>query len=329
MSSPPHEGYNESLSLSSIRIVVLLCAPLAVSLIFVPWVFFRGKKEHEKSLPGCRKLGLRGRSNLSDQYDSSCSRAATTGNNTDGSPLWRVKALFIYPVKSCGPVELDQSEVERTGLAYDRQFAFAQLVSPLPRKQEDGSHTVDHHWEVITLRQFPLLSKIKTEVWVPDKSSPNYSSSGDLTQTGGWLVMAFPFTPVISFGFQGLGNLWSIITAKVTAFSFHAEPEVSFRIPLNPSAELTKQRAYDTEKLVIFKDTPDALNVTPAIPAPALAQLKYFLHARNPLALFRVAPSKQREVHRCAPRAAEVGYQPIVGFADGVRAALAPIRLLR
>jgi uncharacterized protein YcbX len=41
---------------------------------------------------------------------------------------------------------------------------------------------------------------------------------------------------------------------------------------------------------------------------------KYFLGVKNPLTVFRI--HKEREVFRNAPRKSELGYQPVVGFAD-------------
>ncbi|KAK5144069.1 hypothetical protein LTR32_003928 [Rachicladosporium monterosium] len=58
-------------------------------------------------VPGCRRLGLTGRSNLSGQHEQQSS-------SNDGGP--RVKALFTYPIKSCRGVELAAAEVETTGL---------------------------------------------------------------------------------------------------------------------------------------------------------------------------------------------------------------------
>ena len=42
---------------------------------------------------------------------------------TSGTAL-RVSGLHIYPVKSCGGIDLSESEVGRMGLRYDRQWAF-------------------------------------------------------------------------------------------------------------------------------------------------------------------------------------------------------------
>ena len=104
----------------------------AVGLFLLGWAIFFGYIELQRQLErryepaGCRQLGIRVGSNLSDQYLSKYSEGTASSKTSQGLPLWRVKALFIYPIKSCYPVELARSEVVRTGLKYDRQFSFAQ-----------------------------------------------------------------------------------------------------------------------------------------------------------------------------------------------------------
>ncbi len=100
-----------------------------------------------------------------------------------------------------------------------------------------------------------------------------------------------------------------------------AEPNVSFRIPLNPPVEQAKARRYTTERMTIWKESPEALNIGAEIPEEALLQLKTFLGVRRPLTLFRTDVEKTREVFRCAPKKEEAGYQPVVGFADAVSTA--------
>lgn len=111
---------------------------------------------------GCRRLGLRDRSNLDDQYTRS-------PPSEQAKP--RIKALFTYPIKSCRGVELQASEVDASGLRYDRLFTFAQLVSkPAAKDSSPDGSTDDRNtqWRFITQREFPLLALVKTELWVPD-----------------------------------------------------------------------------------------------------------------------------------------------------------------
>ncbi|KAH0536143.1 hypothetical protein FGG08_006965 [Glutinoglossum americanum] len=247
---------------------------------------------------GCRKLGLRVKSRLADQFDS---------KYDDGGPPdsheWKVKSLWIYPVKSCKGIELNRGSVLKTGMQYDRQFSFAQLKSPFPvSKESPESEMAAHQWEFITQRQFPLLARVKTELWVPDSSSKNYSAKAFEVLSGGILIITFPYAKDGWRGFlSGLG-----------AALIGGEPEMSFRIPLNPPPDIATQKGYTVETMKIWKDSPVGLNMSVDLPA----ELKYFLGVRNPLALFRVILGKEREIFRCAPRKEELGWQPVIGFAD-------------
>ncbi|KAK3642326.1 hypothetical protein LTR22_016140 [Elasticomyces elasticus] len=281
--------------------------------------------------PGCRRLGLVGPSNLSTQHDQP--------PLTDGIP--RVKALFTYPIKSCRGVELSATEVEATGLKFDRLMTFAQLVSKPAKKadKDQGGASVpseqwQHQWRFITQREFPRLALLRTELWVPDPrgrtatanghggkdlkvpaSKPRTRSrtrgstlvgqleqggkaagSGDWTAEGGCLVVRFPFEP--DFNPLGLRT-----------------QEVKLVLPLIPSIERAKAKQYTTEDLSIWKDNPQALNLTCEIDKVALEKLRYFLGVSNPLALFRVDPNKPRAVTRCLP-ADKPGEEFKVGFAD-------------
>ncbi|KAK5686492.1 hypothetical protein LTS10_002611 [Elasticomyces elasticus] len=282
-------------------------------------------------LPGCRRLGLVGPSNLSTQHDQP--------PLTDGIP--RVKALFTYPIKSCRGVELSATEVEATGLKFDRLMTFAQLVSkPVKKADKDQagaavpSEEWQHQWRFITQREFPRLALLRTELWVPDPrgrtatanghggkdlkvpaSKPRTRSrtrgstlvgqlekgdkaagSGDWTAQGGCLVVRFPFEP--DFNPLGLRT-----------------QEVKLVLPLVPTIERAKAKQYTTEDLSIWKDNPQALNLTCEIDKVALEKLRYFLGVSNPLALFRVDPNKPRAVTRCLP-VDKPGEEFKVGFAD-------------
>jgi len=50
---------------------------------------------------------------------------------------WRVKALYIHPIKSCAGVELDEADVDVEGFTYDRKFAFAEWMVPPGEKRAD------------------------------------------------------------------------------------------------------------------------------------------------------------------------------------------------
>lgn len=65
----------------------------------------------------------------------------------------RVSSLWIYPIKSCRGIEVQQLEITTTGIKYDRQWMI-----------------VDEKNEFLTLRSEPRLALIKTAVDATDLS---------------------------------------------------------------------------------------------------------------------------------------------------------------
>lgn len=256
---------------------------------------------------GCRKLGLKGRSNLDNQY----SKVYAKGADPTPSKPWTVKALFIYPLKSCAPVEIKESEIVRTGLKYDRQFALGQYVTSLPSLEGK----VTSEWHFLTQRKFPRLAKVETEIWIPDPSVRGYSEDGEWVKSEGCLVVRFPFTPDTDFTLEGLKNYALIQGAKLVR---KAEPMLEFRVPFNPTKERIKSKGYKNEVLRIWKDNPVALNLSSEVDPEILAKLRYTLGTTNPIALFRIDANKYREVHKCAPKEEDVGFQTIIGMQDSV-----------
>lgn len=273
-------------------------------------LFFLALSQREEPLPppaGCCKLNKNELSNLSDQFAKKYSR----GGEPSSSNPWRVKALMVYPLKSCGGVELDKAEVGHNGLKYDRQFTLAQQVTSLPTLEGK----VNSHWNFITLRQFPRLAKVEVEMWVPDPEAPGYSKNGEWVKSDGCVVARFPFSPDTELSVAGLKNYGKILAAKLGGKS---EPMVEFRIPFNPTNDRMKSKGYRKEPVKIFGDTPLALNVGCEIPAETLAQLKYTLGVTNPLTIFRIDPNSPREVLQNAPKKEEVGFQTSIGMHDAV-----------
>jgi uncharacterized protein YcbX len=289
---------------ATLLITLLVCLfPVIVALVLA-------LSQREAPLPppvGCRKLGINGRSNLHDQYSRLYARG---GTRTPGNP-WTVKALFIYPLKSCAPIELEKSEVFRTGLKYDRQFTLGQYVTSLPTMEGK----VHSEWQFMSQRKFPRLAKVETEIWVPDPSAPGYSKDGEWVQSEGCLLVRFPFSPDSDFSLDGLKNYGKILAAKLAGRS---EPMLEFRVPFNPTKERMKNKGYMSQEIRIWKDAPQALDVSPDIDREILAKLKYTLGTSNPVALFRIDPENPRQVFKNAPKKADVGFQTTIGMQDSV-----------
>ena len=263
----------------------------------------RDRWTEEKQPGGCRKLGLRGQSNLADERDAKYSKGTDSDKDEHGKTTWRVKSLWIYPVKSCRGIELNRGTVVSTGMEYDRQFSFAQLRSPFPVSADTPkAEKAAHQWKFITQREFPLLARVKTEVWVPDPSSPTYSPKEPLVQSGGALVITYPFEE----------DGWRGVLPRLFATFGGSESRRSVTIPFNPTADQIKAKGYTMEQMAIWKDSPQSLNMGASLPP----ELQYSIGARNPLTLFRVAQEHKRKVLRCAPREEQLGYQPVTGFAD-------------
>lgn len=242
---------------------------------------------------GCKKLGLTGPSSLEDEEDDS---KYASGTDPDS---WRVKAMLIHPIKSCFGVEVDGAEIEAAGVRYDRKFAFAEWVTNPIARLDALPEEKEPRWEFRTLRndKFKQLTLVRPEVWIPDRSVPpsKHEDYVNNMASQGVLVLKYPWTnPTL---WQSCGIRLGLLPA-----------EKSFRVPLYPP----KGHNYIAEKVKIWKDFPVWLNYARHLPS----DFKDFLGARNDVTLFRADPSSFRQVFRNAPKKEQLGYQPIVGFAD-------------
>ena len=292
-------------SVTGYIVVVSSCFIPALVLILI---HFSNLSKRTAEPPGCRKLGLRIPSNLADEHD--LKYAEGVENPPEGERIIaRVKSLWIYPVKSTKGVELNRGDVVSTGFAYDRQFAFAELKSKFPMSALDDTPKEGlHTWNFLTQRQVSEMARVKTEIWVPDPSSPTYSLREPNVQSGGVLIMRYPW---IRDGFWGRVDRFATRIGR--------EPHHTVQIPFNPTPEQIQTNGYTTNFMKIWKDYPESLcigSTDSPNPPPYLAELRYFFHVSNPLALFRIPADKPREVFRNAPKKEELGWQPVVGFAD-------------
>jgi len=333
------EHYVEYLSAPGVLLTLfLVTSPLLYSVYSSSHLTHPGTQQ-ASPIPGCRRFGLpAGQSNLKDQFDQ------PTPNRTA-----RVKALFTYPIKSCRGVELPASELDSTGLKYDRMFTFAQLHSKQASQGTVGEPSSDwqHEWRFITARELPRLALVKTELWVPDLRKPaptqpagharhisDESLAGDRVRSrsrkgtvvlesagidadrrrrqsvpfiasdwrsnGGCLVISFPFEP----DFNPLGLRTETVTIKV---------------PLAPTLERAEAKRYTSEDVTVWKDCPQAMNVTNEIPARDLEKLRYFFGVSKPLGLFRKDESHLRPVTRnLSDDLADGRFE--IGFADSYSA---------
>lgn len=196
----------------------------------------------------------------------------------------RLHSLFIYPLKSCRGIELSQSRVLPTGLESDRLYTFAQL-----REGGDGV------WKFLTQRDLPLLASVQVDLWAPKTEEALGSHSG------GVLAVSFPWR---ERGLLGLAQQFGLFAR-----------EKQFTLPIDfPSVEEIKGKGYTFADVKIWTEITTALNMEKAVPP----ELSRYLGCKHRMALFRMDPSSQREVFRCAPKKEDIGYQPIVDFHDAV-----------
>lgn len=301
-----HHIYTSTFTL----IILTICLPPIAALICFQVEVAKTRSEQPK---GCRKLGLKIESNLSNEFDKKFSVGRPPSTEKTSAEWWRVKSLWIYPVKSCRGVELNRCTVLATGMEYDRQFTFAQLKSPVGESTPEKDKATQK-WEFITQRQFPSLARIKTEVWVPDQAVEGYSPQAEDVKSGGVVVLRFPHQQA---GWRGQLTQWGASIKR-------AIPEKQFRIPFDPTPAQVENAGYTYEDITIWKDKVRALNMELEVPE----ELRYFLGIRNKLGLFRIDNEALREVHRCAPKKEELGWQPVTAFQDAVSSSQVSSRFL-
>lgn len=212
-----------------------------------------------------------------------------------------IQSLFIYPIKSCGGIELSRAKVLPHGLQYDRLYLFARL-KPKPRR---SGPEPDLEWEFITMRQFPRLANVKVDLWLPDaaKSSPELEKTNQP-----FLLVRFPWTD------PGLRGLAQRAAAKLRR-GWSAVPVKEFILPFDfPSPEEIKARGYEYVQVRVWKDSPLAINMESELP-PELAS---YLGLEHRLGLFRVDPSQLRPVIESPPSEDVLAYSPVINFQDGV-----------
>ncbi|KAL9104567.1 MAG: hypothetical protein Q9163_000489 [Psora crenata] len=282
----------------------------------------------------CKRIGLVSSTNLTDElhsrYDGEWQKVE------EGK--WKVKSLWVYPVKSCRGVELDRSALTGVGIEHDRRFSFAQYTNL------NYGEPLSYGWKFMTQREIPALAKVSVEVWVPDSSSPTYDLQHENVQSGGVLVIKWP---AYSQGSSLRHRFWMSLTSR---------SEIAVQLPYHPTPSQIQSNGYEMQDMKIWGDTTPSLLLacTKKYSVPSgkggkdgkdgketwIAELVRFLDAecryRNPplrkekdedrprsfvdkekpFGLFRVGSEQPRQVYRNAPRKKEVGYQPTVGFQD-------------
>ncbi|KAM5341574.1 hypothetical protein ACJ41O_014605 [Fusarium nematophilum] len=240
-----------------------------------------------------RRLGI-SHSNMADQNDP---KFDITEDAPANGPV-RVKALFIHPVKSCAPIELDRAQLIKTGFMHDRSFAIA---AETPQTDERGVPI----WRFISQRTKPYMSQIKTQIWVPHKGSdPN----DPLVQAGGCLVLSFPDPDTPSW-MNRLEKLWSRLT----------RPEISCIVPLRPTPAQMQESNIRIRPFAIHSRDAKGLDMgdIPSVSA-ALPFLKTFLKVpdHQGLTIFKCTPDTLVRTDKNLAPLQHIGSPAFHGYTD-------------
>ncbi|KIY03661.1 uncharacterized protein Z520_00352 [Fonsecaea multimorphosa CBS 102226] len=238
-----------------------------------------------------RRVGIHGISNLADQYD--------TKYHGDEEAIARsrivIKALYIHPIKSCAPIELQRAQLTKTGFAYDRCFALA-----VDAKEDE--------WQFISQRTKPQMSRIKQELWLPGPSS---KQSDMLVEAGGCLIVSFPDPDP--------ADLLQRLKAIFETWTLSAKPEVRFTVPLLPTPDHINQMKVQMKHFTIHSrqatgldlgQLPDVVTVIP--------KLKRFLNIppRQSLTLMRCTPDTLVRTTKNLAPLDHIGTPAMHGYTD-------------
>ncbi|KAL5045693.1 hypothetical protein BDW71DRAFT_214971 [Aspergillus fruticulosus] len=231
-----------------------------------------------------QRLGV-STSNMANQYDTKFD--AAEGSAIHGPA--RIKAIYLHPIKSCGPVEVNRALLTKAGFMYDRCFAFA---TEIVKKDTVTASKC----RFISQRTMPTMSQIKTELWLPRKDSN-------------------PHDPLVRAG----GSLTSRLETIVHTRNLFAVPHLSFIAPLNVTATQIKEFQIRMKTFGIHDRDARGLDMgnIPSV-AVALPKLKKFLgipEDRN-LTLLRCTPDTlARTVRNLAPLK-YIGSPAMHGYTD-------------
>lgn len=266
----------------------------AFALSFVSFMFVQVEGERTPYTKAYKRLTSPTISSLIDQYDEKYSSGVDQGEDEQGTPNWRIKGLFVYPIKSCRGVEVDKIEILEHGCKYDRSFVFAQ------------SDLKDPGWKFITMRNHPKLAHVGIEIWEPNVDHKDHARVG---QSDGFFVISYPVqkTPL---------DVLRHLSSAISQGTFSPWVRHKFRVPFSPSPSDFNRLQLQSEPVKFFSDSPTGINMTPYIPPNLLRELARFLDVTNPLALFRKDPRVMREVHKNADDIEGLGYQAHTNFAD-------------
>ncbi|KAJ4129892.1 hypothetical protein NW768_006862 [Fusarium equiseti] len=273
-------------SIPALAIAILLGTPMLIAL------YLQNGIRPPRELRNLRRQGVE-KSNMRDQTDPQYELPAGASN----SDTIRIKAIFIHPIKSCAPVELDRAQLLKSGLFLDRFFALATEVN---RPQSEGGPI----WRFISQRTKPLMSQIKTEVWLPQ---PGSDESDPLVKSHGCVVFRFPDPDPIGWADRLKSALWRsqkevIGIAPISSYKGFEEEHGLTMKPFNIHSREAK--GLDLGRLPSVADT--------------LPKLKRFLKISDQqrLTLLRLTPDGLVRTEKNLAPLQHIGTPAIHGYTD-------------
>ncbi|KAM0347607.1 hypothetical protein ACHAPU_004620 [Fusarium lateritium] len=268
---------------STLAIALLLGSPILIALLLQ-------NVSTPKELRNLRREGVTS-SNMNDQTDS---KYDLPEGSTAVGPI-RIKAIFVHPIKSCAPVELHRAQLIKSGFVWDRCFALATEVN---RPESEGGSI----WRFISQRTKPLMSQIKTELWLRHRDS----DTSDATP-GGCLVFRFPDPDSPSW----LDQL------KLLALS--RRNEVSAIVPLHLGEDYLKQHGIALKPFTIHSREAKGLDLgTMPTVAAVLPKLKRFLNIpeHQNITLLRCTPNTLVRTEKNLAPLEHIGRPAVHGYTD-------------
>ncbi|KAJ5380759.1 uncharacterized protein N7496_003187 [Penicillium cataractarum] len=213
----------------------------------------------------------------------------------------RIKAIYLHPIKSCGPVEVDRAVLTKTGFMYDRCFALA-------TRAVNSNDPAASKWRFISQRTKPLMSQIKIELCVPHKNSDSHDS---LVQSGGCLVVTFedPDSPSWIDRVETLFYTWNL----------SARPHLSFIVPLNVTAAQAEESQVKMKPFGIHSREAKGLDMGGISSiSTALPKLKKFLDIPQDqsLTLFKCTPDTMTPTNLNLAPLEHIGSPAVHGYTD-------------
>ncbi|KAF5608456.1 uncharacterized protein FSUBG_4674 [Fusarium subglutinans] len=244
-----------------------------------------------KELRNLRRQGV----SSSNMHDQTHSKYDLPESSESSGPI-RVKAIFVHPIKSCAPVELHRAQLLKSGFVWDRCFALATEVN---RAESEGGPI----WRFISQRTKPLMSQIKTEIWLRPEGRDAISSSDSM----GCLVLKFPDPDPLSWFDQ------------LKALLFSHQKAISAIVPLSPSENYLKTYGITMKKFAIHSREAEGLDMgnAPSI-AAALPKLKRFLNIpeHQDLTLLRCTPNTLVPTEKNLAPLEHIGNPAVHGYTD-------------